>query len=449
MGSAGTLEFRTVSLNAENSETTRRPVAESERIGSLDVLRGFALLGILLLNILGFGLASSSYSNPGFDLGGSTNALDVPVWATVELFAEGAMRCLFSILFGAGVVLFTTGERGRGAKLHYKRTFWLLVFGLIDAYLLLWQGDILVLYAVAGALLYWVRNWRARNLLILATLVLVATTALHTVTRFGLGHLQRAATEVTASADPESLDATTLELANAYEEAVGQFELGGPALEAELEARRTSYLTAFRWNAPHAFGMHVFVMPVFLLWDALIMMLIGMALFKLGVLQGKRSKTFYSVLALAGFTAGLLINGYEVTRSLSSDFALLDVFAQAQPTYHFGRLGIGLGWLGLVVLFSQSSLWPRLRAMLAAVGRMALTNYLLHSVIALFVFTGAGLGLVGRLDRAELYWIVLAIWVFQLVASDWWMKRYSFGPLEWLWRFLTYGKAPALRRTSA
>ena len=119
-----------------------QPVAETKRIESLDVLRGFALLGILLLNILGFGLLSASYSNPAADLADGSD-LDLAVWASVELFAEGAMRCLFSMLFGAGVVLFTTGGRGKSGVLHYKRTFWLLAFGLFDGYLLLWNGDIL------------------------------------------------------------------------------------------------------------------------------------------------------------------------------------------------------------------------------------------------------------------------------------------------------------------
>lgn len=132
---------------------TPQPVTEASRIESLDLLRGFALLGILLLNIIGFGLPSPAYSNPGFDLVGGS-PLDLGVHATVELFAEGAMRCLFSILFGAGVILFTTGSNtGRGA-LHYKRTAWLLVIGRVDAYLLLWNGDIRVTYAFAGFVLY-------------------------------------------------------------------------------------------------------------------------------------------------------------------------------------------------------------------------------------------------------------------------------------------------------
>lgn len=421
------------------------PVAESARIQSLDVLRGFAVFGILLLNILGFGMLHASYSNPGFDLPDGS-FLDVGVWATVELFAEGAMRALFSILFGAGVVLFTTGSRARGAWLHYRRTFWLLVFGLVDAYLLLWSGDILVVYALAGALLYWLRNLRARWLLVLAAVLILLMSALHGVMRFGLGFAHRAAVTVEEEASPDRLDPQTRELAAQWNDFAGDFAPTEEAVADELAARRGSYLSAFRWNAGVVHEMLTFVLPVFLFWDALAMMLVGMALFELGVLQGERSARFYRSLAISGFAVGLAINGWEVSRSVKGDFALFDVFGQMQITYHLGRLAVALGWLGLVVQLTRRGFPQRLRRMLAAVGRMALTNYLMHSLIAVFLFTGAGLALVGRLGRAELYLVVLAIWVFQLFASEWWMERFRFGPLEWLWRCLTYGAAPAMRR---
>ena len=128
------------------------PVAHAERVESLDVLRGFALLGILLLNIIGFGLISTAYSNPPT---GFTHPADPSIWATMDMFAEGAMRGLFSLLFGAGVVMFTTGAGAKSRRLHYRRQAWLLGFGLVDAYVLLWSGDILITYALAGAALYW------------------------------------------------------------------------------------------------------------------------------------------------------------------------------------------------------------------------------------------------------------------------------------------------------
>ena len=153
-----------------------QPTSEQQRIQSLDVLRGFALLGILLLNIVGFGMLSNTYSNPGI---GIASSADTAVWAGIELFAEGAMRALFSILFGAGVVLFVTGDNAKGGALHYKRNFWLLVFGLFDMFVLLWIGDILIVYALAGFLLFLVRHTSARRLLIAAGVLLILISLMH------------------------------------------------------------------------------------------------------------------------------------------------------------------------------------------------------------------------------------------------------------------------------
>ena len=161
------------------------PTSETNRIESIDVFRGFALLGILLLNIIGFGLFSPSYSNPAFDLAEATMA-NTYTWATIELFAEGAMRCLFSMLFGAGVVLFTTGDNAKSGWIHYKRTFWLLMFGLFDAYILLWNGDILVTYALAGTVLYLLRNKPAKTLFIISGILVLLMSLQHLGMGFAL-----------------------------------------------------------------------------------------------------------------------------------------------------------------------------------------------------------------------------------------------------------------------
>ena len=150
--------------------SVNNPISERDRLESLDVLRGFALLGILLLNIIGFGLLSVAYNNPGFDLA-EGSILNITTYTLVNVLAEGAMRGLFSILFGAGIILFATGERGKNAWIHYKRTFWLLIFGLINAYILLWNGDILVTYTLAGSLLFLLPHLSPRTLVIGAGLV--------------------------------------------------------------------------------------------------------------------------------------------------------------------------------------------------------------------------------------------------------------------------------------
>ncbi|HIK70038.1 MAG TPA: DUF418 domain-containing protein [Pseudomonadales bacterium] len=422
------------------------PVPETNRIQSLDVLRGFALLGILLLNILGFGLVSASYSNPGFDLI-NAETIDITVWAVVELFGEGAMRCLFSLLFGAGVLLFTTGSSGKSGSLHYRRTFLLLLFGLFDAYVLLWNGDILTTYAVAGFMLYPLRNFGAKTLFSIAGLLIVLISLLYAGTGYGLGQARSAAQVVAGSEQSASLSPSLIQGANSWKEFAAGLELDQQAVADELSQRRENYASAFHWNAKKVNEMLFFVMPVILLWDALAMMILGMALYKANVLQGGQSTSFYFRLMLAGLAVGLMVNGYEVHRAFNSGFDLIATFAQMQPTYQFGRLGMALGYIGLIVWLSQLGVLAVFRQALAAVGRMALTNYLMQSLICALIFSGLGLALVGELTRGWLYPIVLLIWIFQMWFSIWWLQRFKFGPVEWLWRSLTYGQIPEFKRS--
>ena len=422
-----------------------KPVTETQRIESLDVLRGFALLGILLLNIIGFGLLSPSYSNPGFDLV-DTSGLNIVTYATIELLAEGAMRGLFSILFGAGIVLFASGESGKGAWLHYKRTFWLMVFGLINAYLLLWNGDILVTYALAGAVLFLFRNLSPRSLAISAGLFFVLISLVYAGFSFGLSEARVAAEQVAASDSQASLPEELRRGAEAWHDFESDWDPDQAAMSDELAARRGSYGSAFKWNLVKNEEVYTLLVPLFLFWDALAMMLLGMSLYKYGVLQGDRSSAFYIKLMTFGFLVGVSFNSYEIYRAIASNFDILETFAQLQWSYHFGRLGLSLGYIGLLLCCINSELMSGMKARLAAVGRMALTNYLLQSVICGLIFTGAGFAMVGELERFELYPMVIAIWIFQLWISPLWLRYYRFGPAEWLWRALTYEQVPPMQR---
>lgn len=420
-----------------------QPVAEGERIASLDVLRGFALLGILLLNILGFGLLSNAIFFPDPE---TSSGLDTGVWGGIELAAEGAMRALFSMLFGAGVLLLATGPRAKSAAVFFKRHFWLLMFGVLDMFVLLWLGDILIVYALAGMLLFFVRNASARRLLIGAAVLMVLMSSCNGVMGFGLNMSRQAAEQVTNSPTPQELPTEVRQSAEGWQEFAGDYYMDEAARAEELQARSGSYLSAFAWNYEQSVESLLFVLPTILIWDALLMMLLGMALYKMGVMQGERSRSFYWRLMLGGFAVGLSLNAYEVAQAFRTNFDLLASFPYFKFTYHLGRCGMALGYVGALVLLVQSGALQSLLTRLSAVGRMALTNYLMHSVIGLFVFTGAGLGLVGELTRFQLYGVVLAIWVFQLWFSPWWLARYHFGPLEWVWRWLTYGSAPPLAR---
>ncbi len=423
-----------------------KPVAEADRVESLDVLRGFALLGILPLNILGFGMHSAAYFNPAIGLAPEIRGLELGLWAFVELFFEGAMRCLFSMLFGAGVVLFATGPRAKSGWLHYRRTFWLLMFGLFDAYILLWSGDILVLYALAGAVLYWFRNRSPRTLIVLSALLFLGMSLLGVGAQFGLGAMQRAAEEVAASCDPETLSDQTRGMATGWKEFEKGIQPTPEEIASELDQRRQSYVSALRWNAGYFTKQLVQAVPIFLFWDALAMMLLGMAFFKLDVLQAARPRRFFVRMAVVGLVVGLLTNAWEIYGVLSTELATLSVFSPMRPTYQLGRIGVACGYLALIALSIQAGKLPGFRKLLAPVGRMALTNYLMHSLICLFLFTGAGFALVGELHRWQLDLVVLGIWALQIVLSSWWLARFRFGPAEWLWRALTYFRLPPMRR---
>ena len=415
-----------------------------DRIESLDVLRGFALLGILLVNIVAFGLVSSAFLDPGIYLT-PIGGIDYIVWAFIELSSEGAMRTLFSILFGAGVVLFVTGSTAKSGWLHYRRNFWLLVFGLINAYIFLWPGDILVTYALSGFVLWFVRNWKARSLLILATFLILIGSLQNFATKSTLEIARDAAEEMKISISKgEEFSEETAAWAQGwidYEED-NQAEIDN--IPNEVKKRTSSYSSAYEYNLEKANEMIYFVLPFFLFLDALMMMVIGMALFKLGVLDGGRDIKFYIRMMCVGFLTGISINAYEVLLITNSNMDIIETNPYFRFTYHFGRLFMGLGYLGLVILLIKIEKLESLRFRLACVGRMALTNYLMHSVIALFIFTGAGLGLLGKFSWSQLYLFVLLIWVIQLYISPLWLKYFYFGPVEWLWRLLTYLKIPKM-----
>ncbi len=314
------------------------------------------MLGILLLNIIGFGLLSPAYSNPAFDVSVDAGTT-LYTWASIELLTEGAMRCLFSVLFGAGVMLFTTGTSAKSGWIHYKRTFWLLMFGLFNAYILLWNGDVLVTYALAGALLYLARNLSVRSLLSFTAALVLLVSAFYGVMSVGMKMAQEAHQELVAATDLSQVPAETRNLSRQWTDFVSDFELSDEAASQELAARQSSYGSAFVWNARKSTEMITFVVPMFLFWDALMMMTLGMALYKNGTLQGERSNAFYIKLTVAGFAIGLITNSYEINRAIQSHFDIFATFAQMQPTYHVGRLGMAMGYLGVLVLITRTGVF--------------------------------------------------------------------------------------------
>jgi uncharacterized protein len=180
-------------------------------------------------------------------------------------------------------------------------------------------------------------------------------------------------------------------------------------------------------------------------WDIWSMMFIGMGLFRLGVLTGQRSVRAYAAMAVAGYGIGIPLNSYTAWLIMRSNF---DPVVQdfTASTYDIGRLSIALGHLGMIMLICKTGILRWLTRSLAAVGQMAFSNYVFHSLAGAFLFTGYGFALYGRLQRYELYYFVAAVWVVQMIVSPIWLKYFRFGPLEWGWRSLTYWKKQPMRR---
>ena len=275
--------------------TIGAPVPETERHVALDVLRGVAVLGILVMNIQSFAMPFAAYFNP--TALGPPSDVDFTVWTIVHVFADQKFMSMFSILFGAGVLLFATraaGRTGRSAALHYRRMFWLLVFGLMHAYLI-WYGDILVLYAICGMLIYPLRRFGARTLIVLGLLVV----SVAAVFMFAAG---------------TSIDKWPPE---AVAEMREFWSPDAAKLAEEFEAFRGGWLAQMPLRAAYSFDFHTFEMWIWGIWRAGGLMLLGMGLFKLGVLTGDRPRSFYLRLAVIGFVVGPLLTAWGVMRNIA------------------------------------------------------------------------------------------------------------------------------------
>ena len=426
------------------------PTSSDTRIDSLDVLRGVAILGILLMNILDFGLPEA-YDDPTV-YGGASGA-DLWTWVTTSMFFEGTLRGLFTLLFGAGVVLFTRRLERAGvpdaADLHVRRMLWLVVFGIVNSHVFLWLGDILWDYGIVGLVLYAFRKARPRTLLLLSLAILVALSLRGVLDVRDLQAQRNAAeTALAARAAGQPLSAAQQGALDAWSTQLKTLKPSGAALQEEIDAMRGSLPSVFNVVTDHSFYERTTHFYRYGFFEEVATMLLGMALFALGALQGQWPARRYALLALGGYAIGLAVNALETSAVLRSGFDVITLQWTLLASYQLGRVPMTLGHLGLLLWIWKCGALPTLMRWLAATGRMALTNYLAQSVICMLLFTGVGLGWYGRLARHELYYVVAAIWALQLLWSPWWLRRFQYGPAEWLWRSLTYQRTQPLRRTS-
>jgi len=421
------------------------PVAGKSRIQSIDVLRGFALLGILLMNILVFAFPFAAYTDPTID--GATEGINLALFASMDVLVEGSMRTIFSMLFGAGMLIFLA-KRDTDVDtlrdLFYRRTVLLIIFGLVNAYIFIWPGDILYTYGMAGLLLYLFRDFSAAQLTKYSLAIFVLLGIIHTALHMDARSLRNDVKAVEALPIGTALSVEQEQTLEDWDTFLEEQFASPELIQIEYEARKSGYIDNVIAYAPFNFLLQTVVLLFSTLWDVLAMMLLGMAFFKWGLLDASRSSRDYWLLAIAGIGLGLPLNYLETATYISSGYEIYWAGGY-RPSYDVSRLCLAVGYIGIIMLICKHGLIPWFRSALAAVGRLALTNYLAQSIICNFIFMGFGLGLFGELQRYEAYLVVLGVWMFQTAFSLVWLRFYRFGPAEWLWRSLTYKQSQPLR----
>jgi len=401
-----------------------------ERYLSIDAVRGFAVCGILLMNIVGMGLPAFAYIDPVY-AGGHTGA-DLWTWAVNNVLTDGKMRGLFTVLFGASTVLIADRAAAAGEgpiRTHYSRMFWLAAFGMIHAYFF-WWGDILVCYAVAGLFIFPFRKLSPWILIGIGAAVLTALIAK------GLADASTAEAVRAAALKPGASAAAV----QAWEDARLLIDPHASMGQDEIAGFTGGFIPALKARAFLAMVMQLGYLPQEALAEAFAQMLIGMALFKLGFFTLKWSTRNYGLMMAAGYGVGAPLTAWLAWRIAASGFDpmllnRLEVW-EAAP-----RPLIALAHASALLLIIRSGALSGLMQRFAAAGRMAFSNYLMTSIITTFVFCGFGLGLYGQLSRFQQLGVVAGVWAFILIWSKPWLARFHYGPFEWAWRSLVKLKA--------
>lgn len=391
-----------------------------DRHFSIDAIRGIAVLGIFMMNIQAFAMVFEAYQFPQVHM--DFTGANRDVWFYSHVFFNLKFITIFSALFGAGIVLMLGEDKGASLGVHYRRMFWLLLIGLVHAWVF-WAGDILVPYALLGMLVVLARRMPPLGLAIMG-LILVTITGLLMAVGFSFLPMM----------SPEDLESMRPS-AQTVAETVAVYQAG--------------FVDRLAENASLTMMAEIMQLTFFAGRLAGVMFL-GMALFKWGFLTLRWSFVQYLLSAIVALGIGLPICWYGTSHLLETDFAL-DQFWLGEMANYVGSLFVSFGYAAVIMLLCK--LGALLRLILhpfAAVGRMAFTNYLTHTLVATFIFVGTpGLGMIGEVERIDQFKIVVAVWVFQLIFSTIWLSMFRFGPMEWVWRSLTYWKPQPMRKSVA
>lgn len=405
---------------------TTGPVAGNERIAELDVLRGIALFGVLTMNFVYFAGGGQLATDAQLEALPTAGA-DWWAYNFVRLFIGDKANTVFATLFGLGFYLqMKRGEGRPGFERRYvRRLFWLLMFGVFNT-VFLWFGDILNLYAVAGFALLAMRRWSTRTLVIVG---LIAAMYSHDLQEWLFGLINFHPIPDWLYSDSAVLERQSVAVGGDYGAIVSLF-------------------AQWTWVEWLAGGM----MAAWLVY-AIGRFALGAAIGRSGILDDiprfvPMLRRIAWIALPAGLVAGLAIRlVLDEIVVLPGDLETSKAIAQSLRSP--AALLLAAGYCAGIVVALQQGWGKRLFGVFAPVGRMALTNYLAQGLIYAFILfgVGPGLGLAGRIGSAAILAICIGFFAFQVVFSHWWLARYRFGPMEWLWRTLTYGQRPTMRRT--
>ncbi len=390
-----------------------KSITANERIQSIDLLRGFALLGILIMNIISFSNIGTGYINP--TVGAGLDGYNGIIHGFSFLFADMRFMSIFSILFGAGILIFSDNAIKKGrtpGKYHYRRMLLLLIFGFIHAYLI-WMGDILVMYAICGSIAYLMRNWKIKTLFIVGGIFFVIPILFALITYFFTPQEQLEDIFRFWTPTQEEISIETLAYQGSYMEQMK------PRIESAIQLQTLLFLLEQSWRI-------------------LSMMMLGMILYKKGILSAQKEKGFYQLLFMIGLFSGISLSGVGLYRAYSHEWNGIWYMNVGHYYNYIASIGVALGYIGLIMIWSNSGVLMGLQSRLKAVGKMAFTNYILTSLICTFIFYGHGLGLFATFDRLQQWGVILFIWIILLVLSPIILKKHDKGPLEYLWRKFTY-----------
>lgn len=428
------------------------PVRVKDRIAVIDVLRGFAILGILHLNMpLVTNTAWEIFADPR-TIGWSE--ADQWAWAFSEVFTSGTMRGMLQLLFGAGLMLLAANAMKPDgpvavADVWYRRNFWLMAFGAFNAIVLLFPGDILFAYAFAAIFIFPFRKLKARWLLAIAGAYLLFTVY------EGVEDYREQVAFNEQVEDAREAKVSGLELDKDARKAIVQWENkieqqgGNPKFDELTENRRKvladpeRYITGGfdEWAVLWKFG----VVRDFIT-EAFFIMLIGMALFKLGFIQGGAATRTYLLVMVGCYAFGWGVRYLGLAR----DLTFTPIPDPSEPFGGFPRLAIAIGHIALLNLLMRTRAEGMLVATLGMAGRLAFTLYLMQSFIQTYILAAPwGLGLFENMPWARILWVSALIMVGQVLFAMWWTKYFRFGPLEWLWRSLTHWKRQPMKLAPA